>query len=95
MYDPKGFSPYGVCRCVCHRAVLCIAYNADSEMWLISTHRRYFCVSIATMEWRRHTVTLYAHCIILCEIQFAGLEHVVWISPMGERRHWAGRDGPY
>jgi len=59
MHDPKGFSPYGVCRCVYYRAVLCIVYNVDSEMWLNNKHRRYFCVSIATMEWRRHTVTLY------------------------------------
>jgi len=81
MYDPKGFSPYGVCWRVYYGAMLCIVYNVDSDMWLNNTHRRYFCVSIATMEWRRHTVTLYAH----CEIQFAGLEHLVWISRMGER----------
>jgi hypothetical protein len=54
-----------------------------------------FCVSIATMERRRHIVTLYVHCFVLYEIEFAGLEHVVWISRVGERRYWAGGDGPY
>jgi len=42
MYDPKGFSPYGVCRCNYYRTVFCIVYNVDSEMWLNDTHRRYF-----------------------------------------------------
>lgn len=64
MYDPKGFSPYGVCRCNYYRTVFCIVYNVDSEMWLNDTHRRYF-FAFPLQQWNEGVTLLRYTYIVL------------------------------